>query len=351
MEYMMAKDFIFEDRKIGINYPPLVIAEIGINHNGSLEEAFKLVDAASKAGVEVIKHQTHIVEDEMSLEAKEVIPGNTSKNIYQVMKECSLNEEEEFKLMNYVKSKGIKFFSSPFSRAAVDRLIKFNVPVFKIGSGECNNYPLLEHIAKFNKPVILSTGMHNLDVVQKAVSIFEKKSIPIAILHTTNLYPTPEHLVRLGALSDINRIFPNAPFGLSDHTLSNLACIGAVALGASILERHFTDTMDRNGPDISCSMDIKECRELIDFSKRMYLMQGGSKTQIVEEQVTRDFAFASIVAIQDIEPGTLLNEKNIWVKRPGKNGIPADKYYEMIGKITSKKIKKNTQIKYEDLET
>lgn len=346
----MENYFTFEERKIGINYPPIVIAEIGINHNGSLEEAFKLVDAASEAGVEVIKHQTHIVEDEMSLEAKKVIPGNTSKNIYQVMKECSLCEEEEFKLMNYVKSKGIKFFSSPFSRAAVDRLIKFDVPVFKIGSGECNNYPLLEHIAKFNKPVILSTGMHKLDVVQKAVAIFEKKSIPVAILHTTNLYPTPEHLVRLGALSDINKIFPNMPFGLSDHTLSNLACIGAIALGASIVERHFTDTLDRIGPDISCSMDIKQCKELIKLSKRMHLMRGGSKTQIPEEQITRDFAFASIVAIKDIEPGALLNERNIWVKRPGKNGIPADKYYDLLGKVVMTKIKKDTQIKYEDLE-
>lgn len=131
-------------RKVGADYAPLVIAEIGINHEGSLKVAKEMVDAAQRAGVEVVKHQTHIVEDEMSGAAKKVIPGNADVSIYEIMERCSLNEADELELKNYVESKGMIFISTPFSRAAAERLKKFDIPAYKIGSGECNNYPLLE---------------------------------------------------------------------------------------------------------------------------------------------------------------------------------------------------------------
>ncbi|MPT35491.1 MAG: polyhydroxyalkanoate biosynthesis repressor PhaR, partial [Flavobacterium sp.] len=250
-------------RKIGPDYPPLVIAEIGINHEGSLQTAKEMVDAAFRAGVEVVKHQTHIVADEMSGAAKKVIPGNADVSIYEIMERCALNEAEELELKNYVESKGMIFISTPFSRAAAERLRKFDIPAYKIGSGECNNYPLLEHIASFGKPVILSTGMNTIESIRKAVAIFDKHKVPVALLHTTNLYPTPIHLVRFGAMTEMHNAFPNKVFGLSDHTLNNNACLGAVALGASILERHFTDHMERTGPDIVCSMDEQNCADLI----------------------------------------------------------------------------------------
>ena len=158
-------------RKVGLDYPPLVIAEIGINHEGSLKVAKEMVDAAKRAGVEVIKHQTHIVEDEMSGAAKKVIPGNANVSIYDIMERCSLNEEDEAELKNYVESQGMIFISTPFSRAASERLERMSVSAYKIGSGECNNYPLLEHIAQFGKPVILSTGMNTIESVSKAVAI------------------------------------------------------------------------------------------------------------------------------------------------------------------------------------
>ena len=161
-------------RKIGANYPPVIIAELGINHNGSLDFAIELVDKAIKCGAEIIKHQTHVVSDEMALRAKKVIPGNSKKSIYEIIENCSLNEEDEFKLMNYIKKKKKIFISTPFSRAAVDRLVKFKVPGFKIGSGECNNYPLVEYIAKQKKPIILSTGMNDYKSIDKSVKIFKK---------------------------------------------------------------------------------------------------------------------------------------------------------------------------------
>lgn len=336
-------------RKIGLDYPPLVIAEIGINHEGSLQTAFEMVDAAYRAGVEVVKHQTHIVEDEMSGAAKTVIPGNANVSIYDIMDRCALNEEDELKLKDYVESKGMIFISTPFSRAAANRLERFNVSAYKIGSGECNNYPLLEHIASFGKPVILSTGMNTIESVKKAVSIFDKQNVPIAVLHTTNLYPTPSHLVRYGAMQQLSSAFPNKVFGLSDHTVNNNACLGAVALGASILERHFTDHKNRTGPDIVCSMDEQECKQLIIDSKEIALMRGGTKEPAKEEQVTIDFAFATVCAIQDIKEGEELNMENIWVKRPGTGEITAEDFKSILGKKSQRAIVKDEQLKWSDI--
>jgi N-acetylneuraminate synthase len=324
--------FEIAGRKIGLGYEPLVIAEIGINHEGSLTVAKQMVDAAKAAGVEVVKHQTHIVEDEMSSAAKNTIPGNATVSIYEIMRRCSLNEEDELALKNYVESLGMIFISTPFSRAAANRLQNFDVPAYKIGSGECSNYPLLEHVASFGKPIILSTGMNTIESITKAVAVFKKHNVPYAILHTTNLYPTPNHLVRLGAMVEIQKAFPDAVVGLSDHTLTNHACFGAVALGASILERHFTDTMDRPGPDIICSMDVKACAELIEGSKIIAQQRGGKKGPAEEEQVTIDFAFATICTIKPVKSGEVFTTENIWVKRPGKGGIVAEKYNEVLGK-------------------
>lgn len=337
------------DRRIGYDYEPLVIAEIGINHEGSLEVAKQMVDAAHAAGVEVVKHQTHIVEDEMSSAAKNTIPGNADVSIYEIMRRCSLNEEDEFELKQYVESKGMMFISTPFSRAAADRLLKWDVPAYKIGSGECNNYPLLEHVSSFGKPIILSTGMNTIASIQKAVAIFEKHKVPFALLHTTNLYPTPNHLVRLNAMVELQQAFPGVVVGLSDHTLSNHACFGAVALGASILERHFTDHMDRPGPDIICSMDVQACKELIEGSKILAQQRGGSKGPAQEEQVTIDFAFATICTIQPIQEGEIFNKENIWVKRPGKGGILAEEYSSIIGKKAGRHIEADIQLQWEDI--
>lgn len=337
------------DRLIGFDQPPLIIAEIGINHEGSLETAFEMVDAAASAGVEVVKHQTHVVDDEMSETAKKVIPGNTDESIYDVMARCALSEEDETSLKKYVESKGMIFISTPFSRAAADRLERMQVSAYKIGSGECNNYPLIKHIAAFKKPIILSTGMNTIESVGKAVDILEDAKVPYVLLHTTNLYPTPPHLVRLGAMVELAQAFPRAVIGLSDHTTNNLACLGAVALGASVLERHFTDHLGRKGPDIVCSMDTKQCRELIDSSRILQLERGGSKGPTKEERVTMDFAFATVVTISSIKAGEKFSEGNIWVKRPGTGAIPAEHFEEILGKFASRDLSVDTHLNMDDV--
>jgi len=337
-------------RKVGLNHPPLVIVEIGINHEGSLKTAFKMVDAAYSSGAETIKHQTHVVEDEMSGEAKKVIPGNADVSIYEIMERCALNEEDETKLKKYVESKGMIFISTPFSRAAADRLERMGVSAYKIGSGECNNHPLIEHIASFGKPMIVSTGMNDINSVRKTVNILEEYNVPYALLHTTNLYPTPSHLVRFGAMKELQKEFPNAVVGLSDHTTSNLACFGAVALGASILERHFTDSMDRDGPDIVNSMDPKALKELIDGSIELAKMRGGKKEAVKEEQVTIDFAFATVVSIANIKKGEIFTKENIWVKRPGTGQIKAEEYDALLGKVAKKNIGNDEHINWIDID-
>lgn len=341
--------FEIAGRKIGPDYPPLVIAELGINHEGSLKTAMEMVDAAARAGVEVLKHQTHIVEDEMNKSAKQVIPGNADVSIYEIMERCSLNEEEERKLKAYVEEKGMIFISTPFSRAAAERLKRMDVAAFKIGSGECNNYPLLEHIAAIGKPVILSTGMNTIASVTKALEVFDRHKVPVAVLHTTNLYPTPAHLVRYGAMTELHEAFPSKVFGLSDHTQSNHACLGAVALGASILERHFTDRMDRTGPDIVCSMDEKETKALIDGSKLIWQMRGGHKEPAKEEQVTIDFAFATVCTIQPIKAGEVLSKENIWVKRPGTGEILAEHFNDLMGRTLRHDLGEDEQLQWNDL--
>lgn len=330
--------------EIGIGKRPLVIPEMGINHEGNIGVAKQMVDAAHRAGARLIKHQTHICQDEMSNAARKVIPGNADVSIYEIMNRCALNEEEESELKDYVEKLGMLFLSTPFSRAAADRLERLGVHAYKIGSGECNNYPLIEHIAEFGKPMIVSTGMNSLHSIEKTVKILERYGISYALMHTTNLYPAKPEWVRLGAMQEMMRAFPGIPIGLSDHTLNNNACIAAIALGACLVERHFTDYKERTGPDIVCSMDERELRELLLAAEQVPQMLGGIKEAIPEEQVTMDFAFATVVTIAPISKGDKFTKDNLWVKRPGTGEIPAESYESILGKRANQDIKVDTQL-------
>ena len=350
LENIPCAEFKIGPRIIGDNHPPVVIAEIGINHEGSLVTAIEMVDAAIDAGAEIIKHQTHIVQDEMSNEAKLVVPANSNVSIYEIMERCALSESDERRLMLHVQKRGAIFISTPFSRAAVDRLVDFDIPAFKIGSGECNNYPLVKYIARFGKPVIISTGMNSIETIRPSVEILRRAKVPFALLHCTNIYPTPPKLVRLGAMKILKEAYPDAVVGLSDHTISNHTCLGAVALGGSILERHFTDRMNRPGPDIVCSMDSAALKDLIQGSKIIFEARGGDKAPVKEEAPTIAFAFASVVSIKNILPGQILDESNIWVKRPGGGDFSALDFEKLLGVKALVEIKSGLQIKRGDIE-
>jgi N-acetylneuraminate synthase len=343
----LPRSFEIAGRPIGPEHPPFVIAEIGINHEGSFDKAVQMVDDAVAAGCECVKFQTHVVDDEMI--PNDVVPGNASESIWDIMSRCALSKGEDERLKRYVEQKGGIFLSTPFSRAAAVQLQEMGVAAYKIGSGECNNYPLVEHIAKYGKPVIVSTGMNDIDSVRPSVDILREHDVPYALLHCTSMYPTPYEKVRLGAMQELGEAFPDAVVGLSDHTTTIYPCLGAVALGASILERHFTSSRDWPGPDVPISMTPPELRDLVEGSKAIHASLGGRKEILREEQPTIDFAYACVVAIRDIGAGETIDETNIWVKRPGTGEILAKNFNSLLGKTATRAISENDQLKWSDV--
>ncbi len=332
-------------RKIGSSYPPLVVAEIGINHNGSMERAKRMIRDARRAGAECVKFQSHVLEDEMlEKEARKVIPANSNVSIWEVMARCTFSEAQERELKKYAENLGLIFLSTPFSRAAADRLQKIGVKWFKIGSGECNNHPLVEHIARFGKPMVVSTGMNDIPSIRKTVAILRRYKVPYALLHCTNVYPTPWNRVYLHALTKMKKAFPDAVVGLSNHSQGPWAALGAVALGASILERHFTSDRSWRGEDIPVSMDPKELSMILQGARAIWESRGDYKGPVAEEKPTIDFAYASVVAIRDIKKGERLSKENIWVKRPGTGKIHAAHFSRLLGKRAKADIVRDTQL-------
>ncbi len=335
-------------RRVAPDEPPLVIAEIGINHEGDVRKALRMVDDAADAGCECVKFQCHVVEDEMI--PNEVVPGNATETIWKIMSRAALDVEAERTLKAHVELRGMVYLCTPFSRAAADRLRAMDVVAYKIGSGECNNYPLVRHIAAFGRPVILSTGMNNIASVRPAVNILREAGIPFALMHCTSIYPTPYDKVRLGALAELAEAFPDAVLGLSDHSLGNYTCLGAVALGASLVEKHFTSDRSWPGPDIPISITPPELRELIVGTRAVWAARGGEKTILPEEQRTIDFAYASVVSTRHIAAGAVLDRDNIWVKRPGTGEIRAAEYESILGCVATRDIPAHTALCRADIQ-
>lgn len=338
-------------RKIGVKYPPFVIVEIGINHEGSMAKAKQMIRDAHKAGAECVKFQSHVVEDEMvsrdSLEG--LTPSHATESVWDIIKRCSFNEKQERELKAYTEKLGMIYLCTPFSRAAADRLHRMNVLAYKIGSGECNNYPLIEHIASFGKPIVMSTGMNTVSSIKKSVAIFRKQRTPYALLNCTSMYPAPYGKVRLKGIQMLQKAFPDAVVGQSDHSLGVYTCLGAVALGASILEKHFTSDKKWPGPDIPVSIDPQELKELIVGSRAVWEATGERNDVLKEEQEIINFAYASVVSIKDIKKGEQFTRKNIWVKRPGTGEIRAEEFEKILGKKANKNIPKNLQLRRQDI--
>lgn len=339
--------FAIAGREIGPGQPPLVVAEVGINHDGDFAKATRMVDDAQAAGCECVKFQSHVLEDEMV--PNSVVPGNATESIWNIMRRAALTEDEERGLKQYVEARNMIYLCTPFSRAAADRLRAMDVPAFKIGSGECNNYPLLRHVAEFHKPIILSTGMNDVASIEPAAEILRRAGVPFALMHCTSIYPTPYDKVRLGALNVLAEHFPDAVIGLSDHSLGNYTSFGAVALGAAIVEKHFTSDRNWPGPDIPISIDPPQLTDLIAGVRAIFQARGGEKDILPEEKPTAEFAYASVVTIRDVAVGSVLTSENIWVKRPGLGEIRAASFENVLGRTAARDIPKNTLLKWADL--
>jgi len=334
-------------KKIGNSHPVFVIAEAGINHNGSLKLAKQMIREAAKSGVDCIKFQTHIAEQEML--KSNITPGNISKkSLWSIIKQCEFSEIEQIQIKNYCKYYGILFLSTPFSIDAVNQLERLKLPAYKIGSGELTNIPFLEHIANTKKPVILSTGMSTISEIKNAVNIFRKNKNPLAILQTTSVYPCDYKDINLGVI-DFYKKFFKVPIGISDHSVGIYTALGAVAKGACIVEKHFTLNKKLPGPDQKLSLEPLELHELVKGCRAVKLALGTSKTIISKEKPILKFARESVVSTCVIKKDEKITKYNISTKRPGTGKIPAKDFYKIIGKHAQKNIAKNKQLSLGDI--
>ena len=286
----------------------------------------------------------------MTDEAKQIFPPNADVSIWDVMAECALSREDEAELKRYTEELGLIYISTPFSRAAADFLETLDVPAYKIGSGEADNLPLIRHIARKGKPVIMSTGMQTIETLQESVQILEDAGIEYALLECTNLYPSPPEIVSLQGVTDLKAAFPNAVVGFSDHSIGPEMALASVALGASILERHYTDTRYRKGPDIINSMDPAELRFLIDRSREIHTALMNPKQRTGPEEDVYRFARASVVADADLAAGQVITESDIWARRPGSGEIAGFEFDKVVGKTLKVAVTRNQQLKWSDFE-
>lgn len=335
-------------RKIGPDQTPFVIAEVGINHEGRFEKAIQMVDAAAAAGADCVKFQAHITEAEMI--PTDMKPGKISEErLWDIIKRCELSEDEERRVQARCASKGILYLCTPFSREAADRLDGMGVPAYKIGSGECNNLPLLDHVARKGKPIILSTGMNDLASIQRSVAAIQSHGAPLMLMHCTSMYPTPYEKVRLAAIGEMQTAF-GLPVGLSDHSIGIYACLGAVALGACALEKHFTMTRAWPGPDVPISIEPQELAEMVRGARAIQQARGGRKEILPEEKPVIDFAYACVVTIKPITAGEVFSLENTWVKRPGTGRILAAELDRVLGKQARRSLAADQQVGPDDVE-
>lgn len=303
-------EFRIGDRWIGDGHPPLAVAEAGINHAGSMVRAVHLVDEARAAGAELVKFQCHIPHAEMT----EFHPWA------RTICEAELGESQERALKAHVERCGMMFMSTPFSIEAVDRLAALGVPAFKIGSGECSNIPLIERAASYGLPIILSTGMHDTREIAQAVEVLRDANAQFALMHCTSEYPTQYGNVRLGGLRKLRDLFPDAVIGLSDHSLGIYTALAAVALGASIIEKHFTTAIPE-GPDAEVSISPHELGELVAGARAVHAAMGGTAEALPCENAVARLAKHVAVSKRDIAEGSELSADCVTLRRAD-GGLP-----------------------------
>lgn len=319
----------------------IIIAEAGVNHNGSLERAKELIVEASRAGADYIKFQTFKAETLVSKDAQkaEYQVKNTGDNSSQfdMLKKLELSEEDHFELIDYCNQNNIKFMSSPFDVISIQFLNKLNLDFFKIPSGEITNYPFLKEIAKYDKPIILSTGMSTIQEIEDALNVLSGKEV--YVLHCNTEYPTPMSDVNLRAMNTIGEKF-NVEIGYSDHTIGIEVPIAAVALGARVIEKHFTLDKNLPGPDHKASLEPHELTEMIKSIRNIEVALGSvEKKPSLSELKNKDIARKSIVASADIAEGEVFTEDNITTMRPG-SGISPMKWNDVISKTAKRSFRK-----------
>jgi len=338
-------------RTIGPGYPCFIVAEAGVNHNGKISLAKKLIDAAKGADADAVKFQAFKAERIVAKTAEKAkyqkVAGEGSQ--YNMLKKLELSENGFKELANYAKKKKILFLATPFDGESVDLLEKLGVPAFKVASGEIINFPLLRHMAKKRKPILLSTGMSTLQEVKEALEVLGRGGArDIVLLHCVSTYPTKIEEINLRAVGTLKREF-KLPVGLSDHTLSLAVPIAAAALGAAVIEKHFTLDRKLLGPDHKASLEPGELREMVARIREVEKALGnGIKRPTKSEETIKKAVRRSIVARAYIPKGTVIAEGMLDIKRPG-TGLEPKYLKKVVGKRAKKDIKVDEPITFEKL--
>ncbi|MGY5148921.1 MAG: N-acetylneuraminate synthase family protein [Candidatus Nitrosopumilus sp. bin_68KS] len=350
MDYSFKNKFEIDGVKVGYDEPCYIIAEIGINHNGDLVLAKKLIDAAVNAGVNAVKFQKRHLE---SLYQKEILddPSLDSQGteiLIDVLNDVEFEEDDFKEIVNYCKEKNVTFLCTPWDTKSVDYLEKLNISAYKIASADLTNFPLILYISKFNKPMIISTGMSTIEEIEKTVNFVMEHNSKFALLHCNSTYPSPIESLNLSLIPMLREKF-NVPIGYSGHESVILPSILAANMGAVIIERHITLDKTMEGLDQSASLEPDEFKNLVQNIRDSEIAKGVPVKKMTRgETLQREVLGKSIVCSNDIQQGELFSAQNIEIKTPAR-GISPQYYFEIIGKKSPRNFKKNEYLQIDDL--
>lgn len=330
-----------------------IIAEVGVNHNGDMEMAFKLIDIAVESGADAVKFQNfkaeYLVKRTLPQETYQKINYRTDESQFEMLKKYELTKEDTINLKKYAEQRGIEFISTPYDKYSTDLLEGLEVDIYKIGSGEITDIPFLEHVARKNKTVILSTGASTMDEVEKAVLVITKVNKDLILLHCTSCYPTKLEDVNLNAMKTLMKTF-DYPIGLSDHTTGINVSIAAVAMGAKVIERHFTLDKNLPGPDHKASLEPKQLKDMVKAIREVEIAFGSyEKKPCSAEAETIRMGRRSILTKTKIKKGQIITEDMLITKRPA-TGITPKKFPEIVGKKAKHDLEEDYILSFDDIE-
>lgn len=341
-------------RGIGKGFPAFIIAEAGVNHNGSLDLALKLVDAAAAAGADAVKFQTFKTEKTVTKSSPkadyQIANTGSVESQFDMIKKLEFGEEQFRRIKRRCEEKNILFVSTPFDDESIDLLADMDVPFYKIASGEITNYPLIARVASKGKPVIMSTGMSKLEEVSDALAVIRReRDVPIAVLHCVSNYPSTVEDSNLSVMAAMRERF-QIPVGWSDHTLGINVAVAAAALGAEVVEKHFTLSSDMEGPDHRASLEPGPLADMVKGIREAQAAIGdGVKRRMTSEENTASVARKSLHAARRIPSGKRLDVNDVALMRPG-TGIPANRFDEFVGRRIIKDVEAYKMLREEDFE-
>jgi len=350
MEYSQRNEIKIGDSTIGDKNPCYIIAEIGINHNGDLEVAKKLIDIAVDSGANAVKFQKRDLE---SIYQKQILENPTldsqgTEILIDVLNEVEFNEEDFKKIIDHCKEKKITFLCTPWDIHSVDFLEKFDVPAYKIASADMTNLPLIKYISKTGKPIIISTGMSSMEEIEKTVDFIKKENAEFLLLHCNSTYPSPVELLNLNLIPVLREKF-DVPIGYSGHESGIIPSVTASSMGAVMIERHITLDKTMEGLDQAASLEPEELKKMVEYIRESEKSKGDTNKKMTRGEILqREVLGKSIVCASEIKKGDIFSEENIEIKSPSR-GLSPQFYYELLGGKSSRDIKKGGYLQKEDL--